>query len=59
MPLTRAQRVDLAEKIIDSMRTSYKEHGEHGDFADGERYLRNDATDQELLAEEEKWCKNV
>lgn len=55
--LNIAQRTALASKIINAMQASYEEHGEEGDFADGERYLRDDATDAELLAEEERWCK--
>ena len=55
--LTRQERRSLAESIIDAMRKSYAEHGEDGDFEDGERYLRDDASDSELLYEKEKWCK--
>lgn len=59
MALTRTERVDLAAKIINSMREHYEEHGEEGDFDDGERYLRDDASDEELLNEEERWCKQM
>jgi len=57
--LTVAQRVELARKIIEAMQEAYEAEGVEGDFADGERYLRDDASDHELLAEEEKWCKQV
>lgn len=57
--LTREQRQALAHKIIDAMREHYEEHGEEGDFDDGYRYLRDDASDDELRYEEEKWCKQT
>ena len=59
MALSIAERTRLASKIINAMQASYEEHGEEGDFADGERYLRDDASDTELLREEEKWCKQA
>lgn len=55
--LTRQQRVDLASRIAVAMKEKYDEEGVEGDFADGERYLRDDTTDQELLAEEARWCR--
>ena len=59
MALSIAQRVALARKIIEAMRASYEEHGEEGDFDDGERYLRDDASDEELLAEEVRWSEQT
>lgn len=59
MALTREQRAELAQNIISAMQDSYDEHGEEGDFADGLRYLRDDASDSELLREESKWCKQM
>ena len=59
MALSIAERVSLASRIINAMQDSYEEHGEEGDFADGERYLRDDASDEELLREEAKWCKQM
>jgi hypothetical protein len=56
MMLTLAQRVDKAQRITEAMRAQYEAEGVEGDFDDGERYLRDDASDQELLAEEERWC---
>jgi hypothetical protein len=56
--LSREERVDLAIRIINAMRTHYEEHGEEGDFDDGLRHLRDDASDDELRYEEERWCKN-
>jgi hypothetical protein len=38
------------------MREDYEQHGEDGDFEDAYRYLRYDASDSELLAEEQRWC---
>ena len=57
--LTRAERQTLAHKIIEAMREHYEEHGEEGDFDDGYRHLATDASDEELLCEEEKWCKKM
>lgn len=56
--LSIAERVNLAHRIINAMRVHYEEHGEEGDFDDGYRYLRDDATDGELHREEKKWCTN-
>lgn len=57
--LTRVERQDLAHRIINAMREHYEEQGEEGDFDDGYRHLANDASDDELRYEEEKWCKQV
>jgi hypothetical protein len=57
--LTREQRQELAHKIIDAMREHYEEQGEEGDFDDGYRHLRDDASDDELRSEEERWCKQM
>jgi len=57
--LTHAQRRDLASRIVDRMQEAYEAEGVEGDFDDARRHLRDDATDQELLAEEEKWCKQT
>jgi hypothetical protein len=59
MALTRQERALKAERIIHAMREQYEADGEEGDFEDGERYLNDDATDDELLCEEEKWCKQM
>ena len=56
MALTIAERVEKARRIIVAMQARYDEQGEEGDFADGERYLRDDAPDAELLSEEIRWC---
>ena len=56
MMLTLAQRVDKAQRIVEAMRETYEAEGVEGDFDDAERYLRDDTSDQELLAEEVKWC---
>lgn len=57
MKLTLAERVDKAQRIVEAMREAYEAEGVEGDFCDGERYLRDDADDEELLAEEARWCK--
>jgi hypothetical protein len=54
--LTLAERVAKARNITEAMRAAYEAEGVEGDFDDGERYLRDDASDDELLAEEVKWC---
>jgi hypothetical protein len=56
MALTQDQRQELAHKITEAMREDYEQHGEDGDFEDAYRYLRYDASDSELLAEEQRWC---
>jgi len=57
--LSREERVNLAHRIINAMRAHYEEHGEEGDFDDGYRHLRDDASDDELRYEEDKWCKQM
>ena len=57
--LTREQRYTLARTIVDAMQASYEEHGEEGDFADAYRHLANDADDDELLAEAERWSEQT
>jgi hypothetical protein len=54
--LTSTQRRSMAEDIIAAMRAHYEQAGESGDFADGSRYLSNDASDEELQWEYDKWC---
>jgi hypothetical protein len=57
-PLTRDERATMAAATIEAMQKQYEADGEEaGDFADGERYLRDDATDEELRAEHAKWVK--
>ena len=55
MALTMLERSTKASNIIAAMRRAYEEHGDEGDFEDGYRYLRDDASDEELLAEEVRW----
>ena len=55
--LTKGQRYSMAEDIISAMRTAYEESGDEGDFDDGFRYLSQDASDDELEYEYDKWCK--
>lgn len=53
--LTLEQRRIMSSRIIEAMREHYEAHGETGDWADGERYLRDDASDAELREEYAKW----
>lgn len=53
--LTKEQRALMARNITEVMRAHYEQHGETGDWADGERYLRDDASDEELIEEHKKW----
>jgi len=55
--LTQTQRNTMASEIIAAMQARYEEEGEEGDFADGLRYLSQDASDAELVFEHDKWCK--
>ena len=55
--LTQTQRNIMAEDIISAMQTRYEEEGEEGDFDDGYRHLSNDASDNELQWEYDRWCK--
>jgi len=58
MALTYNQRAAMAADIIENMREDYAKHGEEdcGDWADGERHLRDDASERELLGDLKKWC---
>lgn len=55
--LTREDRASMAAQITEAMRTAYEAEGEDGDFDDGERYLRDEASDAELSEEFLKWVK--
>ena len=55
--LTKQKRAEMAAAIMCAMQAHYEEHGEEGDFADGERYLRDDAPEAELHEEYAKWVK--
>ena len=59
--LTRQERDQMAMAIIERMREAYDEEGEseNVDLEDGLRYLRYDATDEELAYEYQKWVKQV
>lgn len=52
------ERARTAHRIIEAMRAHTERHGEvHGDYADGERYLRDEASDDELDQLVSKWSK--
>lgn len=55
MPMTKTQRATLAMQTAEVMQTVYEHEGTEGDFADAERYLRDDASDVELIDEHNKW----
>jgi hypothetical protein len=57
--LTKQQRSELATRICNAMQEAYEAEGVEGDFDDARRYLAHDTSDQELLDEEEKWCKQM
>jgi hypothetical protein len=57
--LTKLQRSELASRIVNAMQEAYEAEGVEGDFDDARRYLANDTSDDELRAEEEKWCKQM
>lgn len=58
MALTRDERRTMAMQITEAMFEHYSEHGEeeNADWADGERYLRDDAPDDYLRSEHARWC---
>ena len=51
----KRERANLAYEIANAMREAYEEEGIEGDFDDAARYLRDDASDEELQAEKERW----
>jgi hypothetical protein len=55
--MTKQDRQQMASEITEAMRLHYKEQGEEGDFADGLRYLANDASLEELRFEHSRWIK--
>ena len=59
MALSRQERINLAGSITDARNEQYEKEGVEWDFDDGYRYLAQDASDDELLREEEKWCKQT
>jgi len=57
--LTADERAAMAEEIIAITRVTTEIEGEvEGDYADGERYLRDEASDEELREEHTKWLNN-
>ena len=59
--LSRQERDQMALDIIARMREAYDEEdeSENFDLEDGLRYLRYDATDDELAYEYRKWVKTL
>ena len=55
--MTKEEREAMARDTVEAMQIAYDEEGEQGDFDDALRYLRDDATDEELRAEHAKWSK--
>lgn len=55
--MTYLQRQMMAREIIEAMQEKYEAEGEEGDFADGYRHLAEDASDDELEYEYNKWVK--
>ena len=51
----------MASDIIENMRAAYKKWGEEdsGDWEDGERHLRDDASTSELQEELQQWCNKT
>jgi len=45
----------MANSIVENMEIAYEEEGIEGDFDDARRYLRDDASDEELRNEYVKW----
>ena len=45
------------EAILEAMREAYEREGVEGDFDDARRYYREDASNEEIDADFEKWCK--
>lgn len=57
--LTKQQRNAIASRVSNAMQAAYEADGEEGDFEGAQWYLANDASDQELLAEELRWCNKA
>ena len=55
MALTKQERNWHAITIVDAMQEAYEEEGEEGDFDDARRHYREDASDEEILADLDKW----
>lgn len=55
--IERQVRANMAMEIAEAMREVYEAEGIEGDFADAQRYLRDDVSDVELQAEFDKWVE--
>lgn len=52
--LTLNQKIEV---ILEKMQEAYEREGVEGDFADARRYYAEDASDEEIDADYEKWTK--
>ncbi len=59
VPLSRSRRADMARAVCDAQREVYAAEGVEGDFDDAERWLRDDATEDELLSEYARYVTNA
>jgi hypothetical protein len=48
----------MSAEIVNAMRQHYEEQGEEGDFDDALRHYKDDASNEEIIADYHKWVKN-
>lgn len=44
--------------ILEAMQEAYEREGVEGDFDDARRYYREDASEDEINSDYDKWCKS-
>lgn len=52
-------KVSKIDAILARMQEAYEEEGIDGDFADARRYYLDDASEEEINYDYDKWCKQA
>ena len=52
-------KIEKISAILEVMREAYEREGVEGDFDDARRYYRDDASEDEINADYDKWCKQM
>lgn len=52
---TRMDKHSKINAILDAMQAAYEREGVEGDFEDARRYYRDDASEDEINSDFEKW----
>jgi hypothetical protein len=53
---TRMDKHSKIDAILNAMQAAYEREQVEGDFADARRYYRDDASEEEINSDYDKWC---